>query len=96
VAHGREEEKKFSTHEIYSNFLLSFLFTWGPIYIGGGRRHPPSNNRGGNKGEAIRGRMAKGKGMPVMHAKFMHELYSLLLHIPTYLVVMRCYNHVLH
>jgi hypothetical protein len=28
------------------------------------------------------------------HAKFMHELCSLLLHIPTYLNVMRCYNHV--
>jgi hypothetical protein len=29
----------------------------------------------------------------VMHAKFMHELCSLLLHIPAYLHVMRCYNH---
>jgi hypothetical protein len=32
----------------------------------------------------------------LMHAKFMHELCSLLFHIPTYLDVMRCYNHVLH
>jgi hypothetical protein len=32
----------------------------------------------------------------LMHAKFMHELYSLLMHIPIYLDVMRCYNHVLH
>jgi hypothetical protein len=31
-----------------------------------------------------------------MHAKFMHELCSLLFHIPTYLHVMICYNHVLH
>jgi hypothetical protein len=30
---------------------------------------------------------------PVMHAKFMHEFCSLLMHIPTYLNVMRCYNH---
>jgi hypothetical protein len=29
----------------------------------------------------------------VMHAKFMHELCSLLMHIPTYLDVMRYYNH---
>jgi hypothetical protein len=33
---------------------------------------------------------------PMMHAKFMHELCSLLMHIPTYLDVMRYYNHVLH
>jgi hypothetical protein len=33
---------------------------------------------------------------PLMHEKFMHELCSLSLHIPTYLHVMRCYNHVLH
>jgi hypothetical protein len=32
----------------------------------------------------------------LMHAKFMHELCSLLIYIPTYLDVMRCYNHVLH
>jgi hypothetical protein len=32
----------------------------------------------------------------LMHAKFMHELCYLLLHIPTYLHVMRCYNHGLH
>jgi hypothetical protein len=32
----------------------------------------------------------------VMHANFMHELCCLLFHIPTYLHVMRCYNHVLH
>jgi hypothetical protein len=32
----------------------------------------------------------------LMYLKFMHELYSLLLHIPTYLHVMRCYNHGLH
>jgi hypothetical protein len=32
----------------------------------------------------------------LVHAKFMHELCSLLLHIPTYVYVMRCYNHVLH
>jgi hypothetical protein len=30
------------------------------------------------------------------NAKFMLELCSLLMHIPTYLDVMRCYNHVLH
>jgi hypothetical protein len=30
----------------------------------------------------------------LMHAKFMHELCSLLTHIPIYLDVMRCYNHV--
>jgi hypothetical protein len=32
----------------------------------------------------------------LMHGKFMHELCSLLMHIPTYLDIMRCYNHVLH
>jgi hypothetical protein len=31
-----------------------------------------------------------------MHVKFMHELCSLLLNIPTYLDVMRCYNHDFH
>jgi hypothetical protein len=31
-----------------------------------------------------------------MNAKFMHELCSSLMHIPIYLDVMRCYNHVLH
>jgi hypothetical protein len=31
-----------------------------------------------------------------MHAKFMHQLCSLLMHIIIYLDVMRCYNHVLH
>jgi hypothetical protein len=32
----------------------------------------------------------------VMHAKFRHELCSLLMHIPIYLDVMSCYNDVLH
>jgi hypothetical protein len=32
----------------------------------------------------------------MMHAKFMHELCSLLMQFPIYLDVMRCYNHVLH
>jgi hypothetical protein len=32
----------------------------------------------------------------LMHAKFMHELCSLLMYIPTYFDVMRCYNHVWH
>jgi hypothetical protein len=31
-----------------------------------------------------------------MQTKFMHKLYSLLLHIPIYLDVMRCFNHDLH
>jgi hypothetical protein len=31
-----------------------------------------------------------------MHEKFMHELGSLLMHIPTYLDVMGYYNHGLH
>jgi hypothetical protein len=29
----------------------------------------------------------------VMHAKYMHELCSLLMHIPTYYNVISCYNH---
>jgi hypothetical protein len=29
----------------------------------------------------------------VMHVKFMHKLCCLFSHIPTYLHVMRCYNH---
>jgi hypothetical protein len=28
-----------------------------------------------------------------MHAKYMHELCSLLIHIPTYYNVISCYNH---
>jgi hypothetical protein len=32
----------------------------------------------------------------VMHAKFMHDLCSLFMHIPTYLDVMGCYNHIFH
>jgi hypothetical protein len=31
----------------------------------------------------------------MMHAKYMHELCSLLMHIPTYYNVINCYNHVL-
>jgi hypothetical protein len=31
----------------------------------------------------------------VMHAKYMHELCSLLMHIPTNYNVISCYNHVL-
>jgi hypothetical protein len=31
----------------------------------------------------------------LMHAKYMHELCSLLMHIPTYYNVISCYNHVL-
>jgi hypothetical protein len=34
-----------------------------------------------------------GHNSTLMHAKFMHVLCSLLMHIPTYLDVMRCYNH---
>jgi hypothetical protein len=30
-----------------------------------------------------------------MHAKYMHDLYNLLMHIPTYYNVINCYNHVL-
>jgi hypothetical protein len=30
---------------------------------------------------------------PLMHAKYMHELYSLLMHIPIYYDVISCYNH---
>jgi hypothetical protein len=33
---------------------------------------------------------------PLMHAEFTNELCSLLLHIPTYLHVMRFYNYDLH
>jgi hypothetical protein len=29
----------------------------------------------------------------LMHAKYMHDLYCLLMHIPTYYNVNRCYNH---
>jgi nicotinamide riboside transporter PnuC len=29
----------------------------------------------------------------LMHAKYMRELYSLLMHIPTYYNVIRFYNH---
>jgi hypothetical protein len=29
-----------------------------------------------------------------MHAKYMYELCSLLMHIPTYYNVISCYNHV--
>jgi hypothetical protein len=29
-----------------------------------------------------------------MHAKYMHELCSLLMHIPIYYNVISCYNHV--
>jgi hypothetical protein len=31
----------------------------------------------------------------LMHAKYMHALCSLLMHIPTYYNVISCYNHVL-
>jgi hypothetical protein len=31
----------------------------------------------------------------LMHAKYMHDLCSLLIHIPTYYNVIRCYDHVL-
>jgi hypothetical protein len=31
----------------------------------------------------------------VMHAKYMHDLCSLLMHIPTYYNIISCYNHVL-
>jgi hypothetical protein len=31
----------------------------------------------------------------VMHTKYMHELCSLLMRIPTYYNVISCYNHVL-
>jgi hypothetical protein len=31
----------------------------------------------------------------LMHAKYMHDLYSLLMHIPTYYNAISCYNHVL-
>jgi hypothetical protein len=30
-----------------------------------------------------------------MHAKYMHELCSLLMHNPTYYYIISCYNHVL-
>jgi hypothetical protein len=30
-----------------------------------------------------------------MHAKYMHDIFSLLMHIPTYYNVISCYNHVL-
>jgi hypothetical protein len=29
----------------------------------------------------------------MMHAKYMHELCSLLMHIPTYYNAISCYNH---
>jgi hypothetical protein len=32
----------------------------------------------------------------LMHTKYMHELCSLLIHIPTYQDVISCYNHILH
>jgi hypothetical protein len=35
------------------------------------------------------------KSMPLMHAKYMHKLCSLLMHIPTYYNVISYYNHVL-
>jgi hypothetical protein len=31
----------------------------------------------------------------VMHAKYMHDLCTLLMHIPTYYNVISCYNYVL-
>jgi hypothetical protein len=31
----------------------------------------------------------------LMHAKYMHDLCSLLMYIPTYCNIIRCYNHIL-
>jgi hypothetical protein len=39
--------------------------------------------------------IARGDFVRLMHAKYMHDLCSLLMHISTYYNVISCYNHVL-
>jgi hypothetical protein len=51
----------------------------------------------GPKALAGRARLGLGLGADwLMHAKFLHELCNLLMHIPTYYNVISCYNRVLY